>query len=75
MRYLRSIDAKIYIINVVPWGALGYIHTLEPFRIFWLLKLHRTKTFLKAFQYQNYNSFFRNLLNYRMTLRNNFFGK
>ena len=70
--FWSSFNSKIYVVNIVPWGALGYIKSVRPLRILWLLKIYRTKTFLKVFAYSNYHAFFRTVLNYRMMLKNAF---
>lgn len=56
--YWNSLDFKIDILVLIPFGFLKMIDGLAWMRIFWLIKTIRIKLFLRIFEYKNYSKWF-----------------
>lgn len=59
--YWNSIDFKINVINLLPFGLLGEIPGFSWMRIFWMTKVYRIMYFLRIFEYRNYNRFLQSI--------------
>lgn len=73
-RFINTYDSKVYVLNLLPWGALGFIdiegwQNIKLLRILWLFKLIRIRAFLIVFEYRVYQKFFRSFFHARMVAK------
>ena len=56
--FLKTTDAKIQILNLIPFGLLGKIEGGEWLRILYIFKIYRIKISMSVFRYKKYSELF-----------------
>lgn len=63
-KFWGSVEFKIQMLNLFPFGALGFIHEVSWMRILWLLKIFRIK-FFRNLKYDSLISILKKIMDLR----------